>query len=305
MANPFGETNLDDIEITPGVIPEESAAQAAEDAAAAEGPTVNAGAMMGGGIGGGMADPNSWVEAINAAKESWFNLFNQQRQNIAADPCYGAALVGEALHRLVGLRSQIATSITLAEEVAAAEEATGDLFDIDRDAAANALATRLYGWAAMRLGAAFAGPAPVLAWVRARMPAAWPIPRRNPVPVNTGGVNSGIGMALPFGGSQVGAVQIGSGIYFDRTVGELRGIAVHDAMVDAAAAVEATGAAGILAAVLYTQYAEVQERIAYWTAEQDKFMSLCAAWRETDRQDQRFPWLVVAGTLVAIGVLRS
>lgn len=306
MANPglsWEETQTE----TAG-LPVESVADAQTDYEQSElnTDTNDAMSMMGGGVGGGMTDPGSWVDAINKAKESWFDMFDTQRQRIADDPCYGAALVGEALNKLQGLRSSIHTQLVAAEfrAAAAAEDfdAGAALLNLDNDAAAAQLSSYVFPWARVRIGEVLF-PGSVQIWMRNHMPSVWPIPNRNPTGqypqgsvINPGGNNQGIGLGTPFGPARnYGAVKIGSGIFYDRSVGELRGTRVYDAIMDAGTVVEAAGPAGYLAVVLATQYEEVGNRIEYWTGYRAEHLAMCAERAEFEREAERFPMLLLAG----------
>ena len=289
--------------------------QVATDTAGAAAETDSAAELMGGMGGGmesGMADPSSWTQAIDGAIGSWYDIFDSQRESIGANPCYWGALLRETIQRLGDLQAIVINRLEVAALRAEREQGQIELLGVDRLAAAVALHDDLYEWAlAVRLGEARpwnpfgAPPFAVIDRLREWLPSGM-IPDANSsasAVVNPSGTNSGIGIPLPWGGVSHGVVKIGSGIYFDRTVGELRGTRVYQRLVQAGELVDLGAAAAELSTRLQSKAAQLEDRLADLEADLAVADLECKEFLESERTEARLPLLLVAG-VAALWVLR-
>jgi hypothetical protein len=295
-------------------LPPESVSAVEADTAPAAAESDAALGMLGGGMGGGMADPSTWTEAIDGAIGNWFNIFDTQRMQMAGDPCYIAALWRETINRLRDMLAGVRKAITSAEVAEAREQGIWELVGVDDDAAIVAISRRIDGWARIRIAAAF-WPLPpgtpefilaVQGWYQSHLPSGLIPDVDSPAPVNQGGVNQNIGgtePGAPFSNRSYGAVQIGPGIFYDRTVGQFRGTAVRAIMIESGSLQDLGGLARDMADHLRTSEAVLRARLDELEGELETIDADCLAFREDVQKEARFPLLLVAG-LGALWILR-
>jgi len=246
--------------------------------------------------GGGLSDPSTYVEAVEDAANGWFDRFDVQRAHMAQDPCYVAALYRETIQRLGDLLGGVLQAVAVAELEAQREAGRLALIGVDESALVGAIQTRLASWVPYGLGWPPGAPllpeaaALVGSWLRSHLPSVL-IPRRNPTSVVNPQGQPVIGIAQ--GSSST--VRLGSGIYYDRGVGELRGITVSDLQQEAGDLVDLGATAQTFAVSLQAQADRLESRLASLRADEAGALQRCADFREATTKAEQTPIFLLAG----------
>jgi hypothetical protein len=250
--------------------------------------------------GGGMQDPGTWVQAVEDASNGWFDRFDTQRAHMAADPCYVAALLRETIQRLGDLLGGVLQAVAVAELEASREAGTLALIGMDQTQMVSGLQSpgRLASW--LPYGIGWPPGTPLLPeaavvvrdWLRAHLPSVI-VPARNPSSSSVVNPNGGPVLGVDSGSS--GAVRIGSGIYYDRSVGELRGATVAQIQRSAGELVDLGAAAATFATAMQAQADRLESRLQSLRAEEAGMLVRCEEHRVQEIDAEQFPMVLLAG----------